>query len=166
MTTIPPLPAPPGPSRGWRVVLAVSLALNLGVAGIIGGMILHGGPGRHGDMVRELGFGPFTEAMRPEDRAALRARFLQKAPDLRAERQEMQADAGALLAALRATPFDAAALEQAMQTQTQHLADRLDLGRALLQEFLVSLSPEARFAFADRLEERLRHGPGPSDAGN
>ncbi len=53
----------------WRVktgALAVSLALNLGVLGIVGGAVL---AWRRADrpamMGRDLGFGPFTEALSP-----------------------------------------------------------------------------------------------------
>ena len=47
------------------------------------------GPDRDG--VRDLGFGPFTEALNREDRAALRQAFLAKAPDLRQARQRVRA---------------------------------------------------------------------------
>jgi uncharacterized membrane protein len=168
--TLPPAPppaAPAKPGRGLRIALAVSLALNLGVAGLVGGMILHGGPRMHGDMVRDMGFGPFDEVLRPEDRDALRKGLQQRAGDLRAARREMQADAGAILAALRADPFDPAGLTAALDGQRQHLADRLSLGSGLIRDFLLALPQEDRLDFADRLEARMKHGrDAPPKPGN
>lgn len=164
----PPAPttAPPRPGRGLRIALAVSLALNLGVAGLVVGSFLHGGPGGRGDpMVRDMGFGPFDEALRPEDRAALRKSLVQHAGDLRAARREMQADASAILTALRADPFDPAGLTSALAAQEQHLADRLRLGSGLIRDFLVALPPQDRLDFADRLEGRMRHGRGEGGKG-
>jgi hypothetical protein len=46
-----------------------------------------------------------------------------------------------------------------MRAQQDHLAARLALGSDAMRDFLVSLSAQDRLAFADRLEERLLHGP-------
>lgn len=153
--------------RALRIALAVSVALNLAVAGLFAGMALHhGGFGPDRDGVRDLGFGPFTEALSREDRAALRQAFLAKAPDLRQARREMMADQRDLLAALRAEPFDAAKLSEVMAAQQGRMAARLETGQALMRDFLTAMSPEARLAFADRLEERLSHGRGRDGGGD
>jgi uncharacterized membrane protein len=164
MTTAPtPAPAPDRPrsGRGLRLALGFSLALNLAVLGLGVGMALHGalhgGPDRR-DMVRELSFGPFTDALRPEDRKALRDRFLATTPDFAAERARMKADGQAILAALRADPFDAAALDTALATMQAHVAARMDKGTGILAGFLTAMTPQDRLAFADRLEAVLRHG--------
>lgn len=141
--------------RGWRIAFFVLLALNLGVAGMIGGAVLRHGPVRHGEMVRDLGFGPFTEALAPEDRAALRRSFLERAPDFRAARSEMRAEFSAVLAALRAEPFDAAALAAAMERQSSRMTRQMQLGQALLRDHLAEMTPDARRALADRLEHSL-----------
>ena len=153
VTATPPTPAP---GRGVRIALAVSLALNLGVAGLIGGLWLEGGPGGHGDMVRDLGFGPFDAALRPEDRDALRKRLQDHAGDLKAAGQEMRGDAAAILLALRATPFDKALLTGALLSQEQHLETRLKLGNQVIGDFLVALPDQERTEFADRYEHHLR----------
>jgi len=140
-----------------RIVLVVSLALNLAVVGLIGGAMLRGphagGPG--GGPVRDLGFGLFTEALTPPDKKLLREQFLDRSPGLRLERRAMRDDLDAILAALRADPFDPAALDAVLAAQNARLSARLDLGQTLIRDFLVDLSPEARQAFADRLEARL-----------
>jgi uncharacterized membrane protein len=164
--TASPSPAPASPdSRGrkLRLALAVSVALNLGVAGLALGMALHGGPGMHGDMVRDVGFGLFTEALQPGDRKVLRDQFMARMSDFKAERDRMQADAQTVLAALRATPFDAGALNTALTTMQDHVTARMDMGRSLIEAFLTAMTPDQRAAFADRLEASLHHGPGPGN---
>lgn len=164
---LPPLaPPPPATGRGLRIALAVSVALNLGVLGLAAGAILHDGPGRPG-MVRDMGFGPFDAALRPEDRDDIRKSLMRHAGDLRTARAEMQADAKAILAALRAEPFDPAQLTGALGAQQQHLAERLKLGTGVIGDFLVNLPAEDRIAFADRLEAQMKHGRGgPPKPGN
>lgn len=155
--TQPPTPSRPG--RGLKIALAVSVALNLGVAGLIAGMALDGGPGRHGDMMaRDLGFGPFDGALLPQDRDALRQNIQGRIAELRTARRQMQADNASVLTALRADPFDQTALSTALNTQAQHLGDRLTIGSDVIRDYLTALPKDARLAFADRLEHRMRHG--------
>ena len=153
--------AEPAKRRGLRIALAVSVALNLGVLGMAAGAMLHGGGMAGGrDGVRELGFGPFTEALDRDQRGQLRRAFLARAPEFREARRAVRADAEAVLAALRAEPFDPAQLTAVLAVQRQRLARQLDLGQDLLGELLLSMTPAARRAFADRLEARLHHdGP-------
>ena len=68
-TATPPTRAP----RWMKIVLALSLALNLAVAGLALGAFLKDGPRR--GMPRDLSFGPFTEAFSADDRRALREAF-------------------------------------------------------------------------------------------
>lgn len=156
---------PKGAGRGLRVALAVSVAVNLAVAGLVAGAMLRDG-GPHDRMVRDLDFGPFTEALTREDREALRRDFLQRAPGLRDMRAQMRQDFGALLTALRSDPFDPAALRGLLANQQTRMTERIALGQELMVERLSAMSPEARARFADRLEERLRRGPrGDRDGG-
>ncbi len=152
------------PKRGLKIALAVSVALNLAVAGLIGGMALHGGPGGRGDvMVRDFGFGPFEDALQPQDRAALRETVRARMGDIRAARQQMQRDGLAILAALRAEPFDPAALTTALETQSQNISNRLTFGSDVMRDFVLGLTPDARSAFADRLEQHMGRGRGSKD---
>lgn len=162
MSDVSPMaPAPAPASKKLRAALAVSVALNLGVLGVIAGAMLHGGGmwGAHTE-VRALGFGPFTEALDRSQRDALRKAVFAKAPEFRNARKAMRADAAAVVAALRAEPFDPAALSTIMAAQQQRLVGQLQLGQDLLRDLLVAMTPEARLAFADRLDARLKHaGP-------
>ncbi|MGV8987922.1 MAG: periplasmic heavy metal sensor [Cypionkella sp.] len=147
---------PPTASCKWtRRILVVSLAVNLGVAGLALGAVLHHGPGGHGDMVRNLGFGPYDDALRPEDRMALKAALRSKAGDLKAARVEFAGDAKAILAALRADPFDVATLGAALTGQRDHFAARMKLGSETMGDYLAGLPKQDRLDFADRLENQL-----------
>lgn len=156
MTAPPSSPAAQRAGRGLRVALAVSVAVNLGVVGLVAGVLLHGRPHRHDEMVRSVGFGPFTDALRPADRRALHDAFLKKVPDFHAERDQIRADSMAVLSALRATPYDPAAFDAAMATMQAHMAQRLAIGSGLMEDFIKGLSPADRKAFADRLDASLR----------
>lgn len=150
---------PKAPNRGLRIALAVSVALNLGILGMMAGAWFnHVGPGGRSGDFRDLGFGPFTEALSHDDRAALRKAFIAKMPDMREARRAMRQTQQDLLAALRADPFDRARLETVLAIQSDRSASQLAMGQSLLKDLLVQMTPEARHSFADRLEERLSRG--------
>ena len=144
--------------RGLRWALGISLALNLAVVGMVAGAMLRDGPGMRGAMVRDLGFGPFTEELSRDDRRALRQALFERAPEIRQARQQRQEDLQALVAILRAEPFDAAALAAAMAEQEARMVGQLRLGQTVLQERIAAMTPEARRGFAERLEDGLSHG--------
>lgn len=148
----------PKPGGRWKTwALIASLALNLFVvAAVVGaGVRHHRMP--HGD-VREVGFGPFTDALTREDRVALRDAFIAAAPDFRDMRREAEAGFTRLVASLRADPWDRAATDAVLAEQAARTAERLDLGRRLLVERLETMTPEARAALADRIEAVTARG--------
>ncbi len=150
---------PKAGSRGIKIALAISVALNLAVAGLALGAWLKEGPPRE-RMSRDLSFGPFGEALSPEDRRALRRAFMDRSPTFRESRTEARAEFASLLAALRASPFDPAALQSALDAVETRMADRLELGRDLIAARLTQMSDAERRAFADRLEKGLRRRAG------
>lgn len=162
-------PAVPDPAskpvgRWVRIALAISLALNLGVAGIVAGAFFRdGGPMRGGMIARDIGFGPFTEALSKEDRGALRQAFLTKLPEMRDGRRVMRADFAELLTQLRAVPFDVDGLRQVFDRQNVRNAERLQLGQNLIFDLVVGMTDDARQGFADRLEQSLTKGPNHRD---
>jgi len=156
--SIPPQPPlPPAPSRrGLKIALAVSVALNLAVAGMVAGAwIKGGGPGR--GMPHDLSFGPFDEAFSADDRMAMRRALMDHASDFRASTKAAKAEFETLLAALRASPFDPAALQSALAAVEARTAGRLELGRELIENRIAQMSDTDRLAFAERLEAGLRH---------
>jgi len=158
MTQSPDTPLPFAKPKSLRWLLVAALALNLAGGGMLLGSVLRGGAeGR--DMARDMGFGPYDAALLPQDRDALRAALRNKSSDLKANRAMAGADLVAVVSSLRATPFDLAALDAAMAAQQDHLAARMKFGTDAMYAFLTSLTPQERLAFADRLEDRLLHGP-------
>jgi uncharacterized membrane protein len=151
-----PAGPPPPATRGWvKVLLAVSLALNLGVAGLaVGAFVRNGGPPARMEG-RDFGLGPMGDALTREDRRALRRAFLQRFPELKAGRAALQADFAALTEALTAEPFEPDAVRASIAVIAERNSERLSTIRDILAEYLVSLSPEARAGFAERLQAAL-----------
>jgi uncharacterized membrane protein len=143
--------------RLLRVALAVSVALNLLVVGLGVGAMWHGSSGRD-QMTRDLGFGPFSEALGPNERRALRKSLLEKSPEIRMAMQQRRADLNGLLLALRAQPFDADTLNQALEAMRGRMESQLTLGHQSLSQLLISMSDKDRQKFADRLEQGQRRG--------
>jgi uncharacterized membrane protein len=141
--------------RGMKIALAISVALNLAVAGLAVGAWLGGG---HRDMPRDMSFGPFSEALDDSDRRAIRRALLDRMGEFRASRAEGREEFETLLGALRADPFDPAAMKAALSAIEARNADRLQLGRNLIETRLIEMSPEDRKRFADRLEKGMRRG--------
>lgn len=159
--TPPPAPPLPGASgaRWLKLALVVSVALNLGVAGLVLGARLGDGPRR--DMPRDLSFGPFSEALSDKDRRALRRDLMGRLGEFRTSREAARAEFAGLLAALRAEPFDPEGLKTALAAIETRNAERLELGRSLIEKRLVEMTPEERLAFADRLERGIQRRPKP-----
>lgn len=149
--------------RKLKIALAASLALNLCVAGVVAGVMMRDGPPHRGG--HDYGLGPLSEALDKEDRKAMRKAFVERHPEIRDARQEARAEFQAVVTALRAEPFDPAALDAAMAAVAKRNQSLQDSGRALVGERLKSLSPADRAAFADRLEKRLSEGKKPRNKG-
>lgn len=146
---------------GWmRAAFALSLTLNLLVMGVVGGAVVKHGrddaPPPGGEI---LSYGPYTRALSPEDRDALRAALMREAGELRANRQAVRRDFDRVLALLRADPFDRAATEAVLEGQQTRVEAQSRKVRGLVLDHVSAMPPEARHAFADRLDKTLRHGP-------
>ena len=89
---------------------------------------------------------------------ALRDAFMAAVPDVGMRRRTAAEDAAQLAAALRADPWDAAAVEALLLRQGARAEERFALGRRLFLERLGQMTPEARGALADRIERMLDRG--------
>jgi uncharacterized membrane protein len=157
--TGPKAPPPPAKAGRWvKILLAVSLALNLAVVGVVAGAALKArnfDGGRPPD-IRELNFGPFTGALSRPQRRALLQGFVADQPPLREMRSLIRAEYQLVLDAVRAQPFDPIALQAALAGQSRSTIARLDAGRKALEGVIIAMSPEDRAAYADRLEDGLQ----------
>lgn len=148
--------------RGWRIALVVSLALNIAVLGAIGGWALrHGigpdrGHGPHSARLATLG-GPLTHALDREGRRDI-ARQLRGAPGTyRDRRAALRQSFEEVLGELRAQPFDPAGMAARLDAQRAQVTERLAAGHAALVAHLAAMNDAERAAYADRLEDHLRH---------
>lgn len=142
--------------RWMRVVLVLSLALNLLIVGAVVGAVSSGGKG--GPRLSDVSFGPYTAALGREDRRALRRAIRDTAgrPDRAAARENFQT----FLTVLRTEPLDVAEMTRVFEAQGALAQARLAAGKAALLEHIAEMSAADRAAFADRLEEVLRRRPG------
>lgn len=153
------LPPSPAPRRRWLMgaALFVSLALNLLVLGLVLGALW----GRDGPMsartVRiDLGTVPHVVALDERDRAALRRDWEVRGPDLRRIRAQRQAELEALATAIRAEPFEPAAVTALLEAAQARTAERQVLLLELVAARITAMSAAERAAYADRLEAAAR----------
>ncbi|WP_417679094.1 periplasmic heavy metal sensor [Pseudodonghicola sp.] len=140
--------------RPWlRLLLGVSLALNLAVAGLAVGAAIRFGD--RPDRVRPpmpLGALMFRELPR-EDRKMLRDRDRETREGRDARRR---AEAAELDAALRAVPFDPTPLEAFIARDAARQADFADAMRNAWLTRVKAMTEAERAQYADRLQEALQ----------
>lgn len=150
----------PRASRNWtKIVLVVSLALNILVISMVAGAWIGGPRDRdRNPALRDLGFGPFVAALPDDDRHEMGQAIKREAGAFRANRAEMRAMFEGFLAALRADPYDTQALTQIVTGQQAKVTERQALGRRLLLERIGAMDGAERAAYADALDASLRRG--------
>jgi hypothetical protein len=150
--------APTRPPRLLRIVLILSLALNLLVAGLVLGALL-GGRDRMPPHRVDVSLGPLGRALTPPDRLAIaaevrgRSEFRPLAPS---ERRRAMAET---LAALRAQPFDPDALSAVLAAQRAAGTEALEIAQEVLVKRVSEMTAAERAALADRLETETRRSP-------
>ncbi|WP_147124329.1 periplasmic heavy metal sensor [Shimia ponticola] len=152
----------PRVSGGWRIVLVISLALNILVLGMVAGAFLRGHddrPNRRPPPVgSEIGVAPILKALEPEDRRAMGRAVFREArrdPDRRAETRARLAEMAAIL---RAEPVDEAALQDLLGQYSEDAMARHQNIQRVLIDTLSAKSPQERAALAARLEDFAENG--------
>lgn len=159
--------------RIWlRVLLFVSLAINLAVAGLVGGAVLNAtrdGDARPARISRELGLGPYIFAMEADDRRALQEASRLRKGDLRQSRTNWQQAFHDSLEVLRAEPFDPDRFRELVVLQSDLAAEGRKIGQEILVVQVSRMSHDARARFADKLEQSAKFGrraPDPRGPGH
>lgn len=147
-------------TRGWvKILLFVSLSLNLLVVGMVAGAIYRGGPDdRRGPphMARiDLGLGPYGNALSRADRRVLRRAIGEGAFFASANRADIRLEMRSVLAALRQVPFDPNGLRDTMGQQQNRLVQGQNVGKDALLKHLSEMAAPERQVYADRLEKVL-----------
>lgn len=157
-------PAPVPSTGGWtRAILIGSLVLNLVLLGAIAGAgISHRAmPDRR--QTGDAGLGLLYEALPRQEQRALRREVIPDLRDRAALRREIVADTRALLVAVRAEPFDRAAVAAALGRQRARATGFLDAGSTRMLDLLSEMPAVDRQAYADRLEQAIRRRAGDRD---
>lgn len=147
-------------SSKTRILLIVSLGVNLLVAGIVAGAFLSGGSEKRG-ATREhmnLPLGPYGRAFSKEDRAELRAAFEARRPWFEKSRRQMRGFGKEMAAAVRADPFEATVITDILARQSAVWGAFQAEGQKLFVERVSAMTPEQRSVFADKLEKGMNRG--------
>ncbi|SMX49290.1 periplasmic heavy metal sensor [Maliponia aquimaris] len=143
-----------GPRRWVRVLLFVSLALNLLVVGAVTGFVLKGPQLVRGDRADPVL--PYTRAFDEDQRHALWRDLRSGLPREGAPlREGYLEDYRTALEILRADPYDPARMEALLAAQAARGAEVRARGQKVLSAYLAAMDPEARRAYADRLEQEI-----------
>jgi uncharacterized membrane protein len=138
--------------RVMRIVLVVSLALNLAVAGLVVGSFVSGRMGNGPPRSFDLGIGSMARALNPEDRREIGA-ALRRARPIGDFNPRSQIEL--MVTALRADPFDADALRAVMSEQAQSTTQVQGAVQDVVVEHITEMSAAERAAYADRLVNEL-----------
>lgn len=149
--------------RGLRILLFVSLALNLIVVGLAAGAFF-GGSHKSPRLPRETDFmGAFTQALSDRDRREvgreIRRHHRREGIDRAAARVEFEA----MLTLIRSTPFDADDLRALLTKQARQGADRRAAAQDIWLSRVASMTDAERQDYADQIEavlaEMAKRGP-------
>ncbi|MDP5085133.1 MAG: periplasmic heavy metal sensor [Yoonia sp.] len=140
------------PSRLWRSVLVLSLALNLAVVGVVAGAVISGRFGDGPPRSFDLGLGPVTRALTQDERREI-GRALRRDRGLRSF--DLRGRVSAMVAAIQAEPFDEAALRGLMAEHAARVSEVQAKAQDAFVDMISQMSPERRAAFADQLIQEL-----------
>lgn len=145
-------PERPSSPRWMKLLLALSLAANLLVIGVVAGRELRGDD-RRGGADRAVGW--ILEMMPDGRRDMARAHFDEARPALEAADGDRGAEVAEILAAIRAEPYQPADVQAAMAAFGASRTERWEVLRERMATLLARLTPAERAAFADNFEERM-----------
>lgn len=139
-----------GPSRIWRIVLVLSLALNLAVVGLVVGVGLRAAGGKPPRSV-EFGFGVIGQALTQEQRREI-GRSLRADPSVRRAGRPNRVMVEALIEVLRAPVVDEAQLTAALDGASRRAETLQTAARTAFVAQVLAMSDAERLALAERLE--------------
>ena len=166
MVDAPTPPPTTQPKRLWRIVLVLSLALNLAVIGLVVGSVLSGRIGDGPPRSYVLGHAPMARALTPQERLrvlrSLRRERVLRDFDPRRRIQDM-------VDSLQADPFEPDVLRALMQEHVSRTSDLQQKAQDALMQEILEMTPERRAAYAETLEQEMarprRDGPRPGPSG-
>lgn len=143
------------PRKLWRVVMVLSLALNIAVIGAVVGLAISG-RGHDGPPQRLMfDFGPLSRALEPADRREI-GNQIRKSGTKPYDRDERNSKVIDLANALRQMPFDLDLVAEELNSFHARSEKVQQDAQAAFLEHLASMSSDARMQLADRLESGAR----------
>lgn len=144
--------------RGWKILLGVSLAINLAVIGLVAGATLRKGPERSSRGGGHANYAmPYIQALpRAERRAIFEASHPKHNGASRAERRALYQQ---VMDILRADEFDRSAVEAVLVMQTKVTLSGQSGAQAKWLNRIEKMDVQERRVYADAVEEVLKRGP-------
>lgn len=146
----------PRTCRGLKIALAVSVALNLLIVGLVGGAVLGRPDADEAPTIRALGLGPFAWVLPRDARDDVRRRIEADLQGVRGNRADIGRSLLTVRRALLSEPFDRDAAARALASSRSAANALQAQGHAALLDTLEGMSAEERAVVADRLARTLR----------
>lgn len=144
-------------TRTWvKIVLAISLALNLAVVGMLGGAALRG---HTGPPIRTENVSSLARAMPFKYQGRLRAAMRERRDEFKSERKAMRALRENLVFALEAQPFDMSAVEAVFTEQRELLGHIVIAGHAEVIAQIATMDAQDRARYVENLQKPSRYTP-------
>ena len=138
-------------ARWVKVALIVSVAVNLGIAGVIGGAALRAPEIQRNNIQAPEGVAMLARAMPPTHQRELRKGLRDHRDDLRPDREELRNLRDRFVDALRAEPFDIDAVNAVFAEQRVMLSNITAAGHDSVIEQIEKMSPQDREKYIRRL---------------
>lgn len=148
-----------GTPRWIKIALILSVAVNLGIAGVIGGAALRAPEIQRNNLEAPEGVAMLARAMPPSHQRELRELLRDRRGDLRPDRQELKNLRERFIIVLRAEPFDIDALREVFADQREMLSKLTAAGHNSVVDQIEKMTPQDRERYILRLLERDRPRP-------
>ncbi len=133
-----------------KIVLAVSIALNLAVAGIVGGAMLRD----HNPQAPSAeGVSILARAMPFKFQTQLRGAMRDRRAEFRADREAMRTLRANLIEALQAEPFEISAVETVLSNQRALTANLVVAGHSEVIAQIAAMDREDRARYVENLQK-------------
>ena len=140
-----------GTPRWMKITLVVSIAINLGIAGVIGGAALRAPETQRNNLEAPEGIAMLARAMPATHQRELREELRDRRGDLRPDREELRHLRDRFVVALRAEPFDIDAVNEVFADQRDMLSKLTAAGHDSVIEQIEKMSLRDREMYIRRL---------------
>ncbi|MCK4862410.1 MAG: periplasmic heavy metal sensor [Rhodobacteraceae bacterium] len=140
-----------GTPRWIKVALIVSVAVNLGIAGVIGGAVLRAPEIHRNNLEAPEGVAMLARAMPAAHQRELREDLRDRRGDLQPDREELRSLRDRFVVALRAEPFDLDAVNAVFADQRVMLSNLTAAGHDSVIEQIEKMSLRDREMYIRRL---------------